>query len=300
MQLTRPFRFLPASQLTSLALLLALGLGSALPASAQEEFAVVGTLNGQPITERDLEMTFADLQDQLGQVPEEGRRTAALTALIDIRTLALKAETAGLGDTDEFKNRLEFLRQRALHNAYFRQEVIEKVSDEDVRARYDREIAATPPENEVRARHILVETEDEAKAIIAELDAGADFEKLAQEKSTGPSGPAGGDLGYFTRGRMVPEFEEAAFALDVGGYTNVPVKSQFGWHIIKLEDKRQVQPPAFADVEGQIRSVLLRERYFQLLSDLRSEATIDITDPELKAAYENAAQQQAPVEAPPQ
>ncbi|QKV20217.1 peptidylprolyl isomerase [Oricola thermophila] len=261
----------------------------ALPAAAQDETnKVVGTLNGAPITERDLAMTLGDLQDQFGQVPPEDRRAAALAALIDIRALAAKAEAAGLDKTEEFIDRLAFLRERALHNAYFRDEVVNKITDEDVRARYDKEVAATPPQNEVHARHILLETEDEAKAVIEELDNGGDFEALAKEHSTGPTGPNGGDLGYFTRGRMVPEFEEAAFALDVGAHTTEPVQTQFGWHVIKVEDKRQVQPPAFSEVENQIRSVLLRERYFEVLSELREAAEIEITDPDLKEAYERA------------
>jgi peptidyl-prolyl cis-trans isomerase C len=163
-----------------------------------------------------------------------------------------------------------------------------------VRARYDKEVAATAPENEVRARHILLETEEEAKAVIAELDGGADFEALAKEKSTGPTGPNGGDLGYFTRGRMVPEFEEAAYALDVGGYTKQPVQTQFGWHVIKLEDKRQVQPPAFADVEGQIPFRLHARALFRTPQQLREEAEVEISDPALKEAYEKAMSAQQP------
>jgi peptidyl-prolyl cis-trans isomerase C len=265
-----------------------------LPVDAQESSNGVGTLYGQPITELELGMAAADLQEQLGQLPEDGRRAAALTALIDIRSLARKAEEVGLDESADFKSRLEFLRQRALHNAYFRQEVIEKVGEEDVRARYDREVAATPPENEVSARHILLETEEDAKAVIEELQGGADFAELAMEKSTGPSAPGGGDLGYFTRGRMVPDFEEAAFALDVGGFTAEPVQTQFGWHVIKVEDKRQVQPPAFAEVQDQIRSVLLRERYFEVLQELRADADLEITDPALKEAYDKATEQQQP------
>jgi len=293
MQFFRPSRPVSAAVAAPRAKRLALAFAAscmlALPAAAQDDGTkVVGTMNGQPITERDLDMTFTDLQDQLGQVPAADRQAAALSALIDIRALAAKAEAGKLDETREFKDRLAFLRQRALHNAYFRAEVVEKVTDEDVRARYDKEVAATAPENEVRARHILLETEEEAKAVIAELDGGADFEALAKEKSTGPTGPNGGDLGYFTRGRMVPEFEEAAYALDIGGYTKQPVQTQFGWHVIKLEDKRQVQPPSFAEVEGQIRAVLMRERYFELLSELREEADLEITDPALKEAYEKA------------
>ena len=298
MQIFRSFNLLSAASMRGAVAGLAvasMALAGTLPAAlAQDQDEVLATLNGEPITRRDLDMTLNDLHDQLCQVPAEGRDAAALTALVDIRALAKRAQEEGLDETEDFKSRLEFLRQRALHNAYFKAEVLDKITDEDVRARYDKEVAATPPENEVRARHILVETEDEAKAIIAELDKGADFETLAKEKSTGPSGPAGGDLGYFSRGRMVPEFEEAAFALDVGAYTKEPVKTQFGWHVIKVDDKRAVQPPAFADVENQIRSVMLRERYFELLNSLREEAKVEVTDPALKAAYDKAMSAQQP------
>lgn len=264
--------------------------GAALSQQAQapDPETVIGTINGRDVTNRDIGFAIGDLEDQLGQVSPDQQRFAAMMALIDIELLADKAESEGVADTDEFRQRLEFLRSRALHNSYFRDQVVETISDADVRARYDAEIAATPPENEIRARHILVETEEEARAVIAELGDGADFAELAAERSTGPSGPNGGDLGYFTRGRMVPPFEEAAFALEPGGVTADPVETQFGWHVIKLEDRRPVQPPPFEQVEAQVRSVLLRERYFELLTTLRTDATIEITDPELKAAYDAA------------
>lgn len=283
-----PFATSTRALAASLAVACALVAAAPLDGLAQDKSEVLGSVNGQPITRQDLDLTLNDLNDQFGQMPPEQRDGAALTALIDIRALAKKAEDAGLDETEEFKRELEFMRQRALHNAFFVKEVLGKITDEDVRARYDQEIAATPPENEVRARHILLASEEEAKAVIAELDAGADFETLAKEKSTGPSGPGGGDLGYFTRGRMVPEFEDAAFALDVGSYTKEPVQTQFGWHVIKVEDKRAVQPPAFAEVENQIRSVLMQERYFDILGKLREEAEIEIVDPALKQAYEQA------------
>lgn len=271
-------------------LLSAVLVGSALSQEAQapDPDAVIGTIDGREVTNRDIEFAIGDLEDQLGQVPPDQQRFAAMMALIDIELLAGKAESEGVADTEAFTQRLDFLRSRALHNSYFRDQVVETISEADVRSRYDAEIAATPPENEVRARHILVETEEEARAVIADLDGGADFAELAAEKSTGPSGPSGGDLGYFTRGRMVPAFEEAAFALEPGGVTAEPVETQFGWHVIKLEDRRPVQPPPFEQVEAQVRSVLLRERYFELLTALRAEAAIEITDPELKTAYDAA------------
>ena len=257
-------------------------------AQAPDPDAVIGTIDGRQITNRDIEFAIGDLEDQLGQVPPRQQRLAAMMALIDIELLAGRAESEGVAETDAFRKRLAFLRNRALHNSYFRSQVVDRVSDADVRARYDTEIAAAAPENEVRARHILVETEQEARAIIGELAGGADFAALARERSTGPTGPDGGDLGYFTRGRMVPAFEQAVFALEPGGFTAEPVETRFGWHVIKLEDRRPVQPPPFEQVEAQVRSVLLRERYFELLQGLREAAAIEIEDPELKAAYEAA------------
>ena len=181
-----------------------------------------------------------------------------------------------------FERRMAFLKDRTLHNDYFKTQVVDGMTDADVRARYDQEVAATPPEKEVKARHILVDSEEQAKAVIGELDEGKDFIELAKEKSTGPSGPQGGDLGYFGRGRMVPEFEEAAFALEPGTYTKEPVKSQFGWHIIKVDDVRDVAPPPFEQVADQIRRVLLQERYLALVTEAREAANVEVTDPELQ------------------
>jgi peptidyl-prolyl cis-trans isomerase C len=262
---------------------------AAATAGAQEP-AVVATVNGEPVTETDLDVAIADLNDQFAQLPEDQRRAAALSAVIEIRLLAAEAEKAGLADSDEFTRRLAMLRQRALHSAYIEQEIAAKVTDEAVRARYDKQVAETPATNEVRARHIIVETEDEAKAIIAELDAGGDFEAIAKEKSKDGAAAQGGDLGYFAEGRMVPEFEQAAFALDVGKYSTEPVKTQFGWHVIKVEDKRTQQPPAFEQVAEQFRTLLLRETYFAKVKELRDGAAVEIADPALKEALEPTAE----------
>src|SRR5690606_759063 len=213
---------------------------------------------------------------------------AALSAIIEIRLMAAQAEDAGLAETEEFKSRMAMLRDRALHSAYIEKTIADSVSDEAIRARYDEEIKALPATEEIRARHIIVATEEEAKAIIAELDAGGDFEAIAKEKSQDGAAAQGGDLGYFGKGRMVPEFEQAAFALEVGSYSKEPVKTQFGWHVVKVEDKRNAEPPAFEQVQHQFRSLLLREAYFDAVSKLRDEAKVEITDSALKDALEAA------------
>jgi peptidyl-prolyl cis-trans isomerase C len=249
--------------------------------------AVVATVAGHSVTEADLAMAEGELGQQFAQLPPEQRRAAALSAIIEIRLLADKAIEKGLDKQQDFQQRAAFLQQRALHSELVDKEVAEQVTDDEVRARYDKQISDTPPVNEVKARHILVETREEALEIIKQLEGGASFEELAKQHTTDPSGKAtGGDLGYFGPGQMVPEFETAAFALDVGSFTKEPVQSQFGFHVIKVEDKRAQQPPAFEQVREQVRSLLFRERYFALVKEIRDAASVDIADPALKKALE--------------
>ncbi|MCP4320246.1 MAG: peptidylprolyl isomerase [Hyphomicrobiales bacterium] len=273
MQVSLPLRA------STVALAICLSFG----AHAQEtEDKVIATIGGKPVYQSELTFAETDLDPQFSRLPADQRTAAALSALLDIKLIAQQAENAGLGKDDVFKRRLAFLKDRALHNEYFRTRVVDSLTEEAVMKRYDEEVAATPPETEVKARHILVDSEEQAKAVVAALDGGKDFIELAKEKSTGPSGPQGGDLGYFTRGRMVPEFEEAAFALETGTYTKEPVKTQFGWHIIKVEDKRDTPPPEFKQVADQIRRVLLQEQYLTLLQEARNAIAVEVTDKELQ------------------
>lgn len=285
--MNHPFRRLP-SILRAGAAAAVIALAAATAARAE---TVVATINGEPVTETDLSVAIADLDQQFAQLPEEQRRAAALSAIIEIRLLAAEAEEKGLGEGDEFGRRMALLRQRALHSAYIDNEVASKVTDEAVRARYDQEVASATPAEEVRARHIIVATQEEAAAIIAELDAGGDFEEIAKEKSTDGAAAQGGDLGYFGPGRMVPEFEQAAFAMEVGSYSKEPIQTQFGWHVLKVEDKRSQQPPAFDQVSGQFRAAMLREAYVEAVGALHEAAEIEITDPGLKAALEPAGEE---------
>ncbi|KQZ33469.1 peptidylprolyl isomerase [Mesorhizobium sp. Root552] len=251
--------------------------------------AVVATINGQTITEADLTLAEGELSQQFAQLPPEQRRAAALSAAIEIKVLADKAAAEGLDKDPDFQRRAAFLQQRALHGWMVEKEVVGKITDAEIQARYDKEIAAAPPVNEVHARHILVKTKEEADAIIKQLDGGADFQKLANEHTSDPSGKTnGGDLGYFGPGQMVPEFEKAASALEVGAYSKEPVQTQFGWHIIKVEDKRAQQPPAFDKVKEQVKLLLIRDKYFALVKEARAAAKVDIPDAELKKAIDAA------------
>jgi peptidyl-prolyl cis-trans isomerase C len=238
---------------------LAACLASATPVFAQNEDSVIAKVGDKTITERDLALATADLAEQFAQVPEESRKAAILNALIDVKLLAAKGEAAGIEKEPSFVARMQFLRERALHNAYFQENALNKVTDEEVKARYDKEVAAMPPQQEVRAMHILVKTKEEAEKLIAELDSGKDFTELAKANSTDPSAAQnGGDLGFFGKGQMVPEFEAAVFAMKDGEFTKTPVQTQFGFHVIKRVEERNVPAPEFKDVEGQVRQLVVR------------------------------------------
>lgn len=259
----------------------------AFPVLAEETAdPVVATVGGVEILKSEIDLAVTGLDPQLANLPDAQKRVAALSSVIDIKLLAADASKEGLQDDATFKQRIAYLTDRELHNAYFKKHVVDAVTPDEVKARYEAEIAKIEPQDEVRARHILVKTEDEAKAVIADLDGGKDFVELAKEKSTDPNKSEGGDLGFFGKGRMVPEFEAVAFTLEPGTYTKEPVKTQFGFHVIKVEEKRKQQPPALEQVEGQVRQIVMRDKYVELLEKAKADAGVEIADPELKKAYD--------------
>jgi peptidyl-prolyl cis-trans isomerase C len=259
---------------------------AAAPAAATPE-TVVATVGNETITEADLNFAAEDLAQDLAQMPAQERRAFLLRVLIDMKVMAGAAKTAGMDQTPLFAQRLNYLKERALRRAYFADAIAAQVTEEAVRKEYDAFVAQFKPQEEIHARHILVETKEEADAIEAELKAGGDFAAIAQEKSIDPgSGANGGDLGFFGKGMMVPEFETAAFALANPGDVSEPVQSQFGWHIIKLEEKRQSQPPTFEQIAPQAQQQVLMRAFNQKVEELMSGVTIDVTDPQLKAAMD--------------
>jgi peptidyl-prolyl cis-trans isomerase C len=276
----------PRLPLARMVLAVALLASTSIAALAQDD-KVVATVDGAQITEADISLAVSELDQQFAQLTPEQKRAAALSAIIEIKIMSNKAKTAGYDQDAEFKRKLEFLNQRALHAEVIEKEITPAITEEAIKARYEKEIAGQPQVEEVRARHILVKTKEEADEIIKQLDAGGDFEAIAKEKSSDTgSGAQGGDLGFFAAGMMVPEFEAAAFALDVGAYTKTPVQSQFGFHVIKLEEKRKREPVKFDDVKEQIRQLLFRDTYFAKVKETRAAAKIEITDPALKEGVE--------------
>lgn len=260
----------------ALALAAALAIPAAGPSFAQDD--AVAKVGDTVITQADVARAGEMLGDRLAQVPANQREQVLVQALIDLQVVANAAREAGLDQTDAYKSELAFLQAQALRDAYFEEKVDGSISEDDVRARYDEEVGKLDPQEEIHARHILVESEDEAKELIKELDNGADFQELAKEHSTGPSAPKGGDLGYFSKGQMVPEFEQAAFALEPGSYTEEPVKTQFGYHVIEVEDRRQQEPPAFEEVAPQLRQAMVREKLAEQLAALKADTKIERFD----------------------
>jgi peptidyl-prolyl cis-trans isomerase C len=259
-----------------------------------DDTKVLATINGKPITEGDLAVAEAEIGSDMGSLPEDQKRMSLLEFLIDNQLFAEAAEAEKLGEGPEFETRLNYLRRRALREMYFDKVIKGSVSDADARQLYDDQVKLLKPEEEVQARHILVETEDKAKELKAEIDKGGDFAALAKEHSQDPgSKEDGGNLGYFGRGQMVPQFEEAAFKLQKGEVSE-PLQTQFGWHLVKLDDRRAKQPPAFEVVKDRIVQSMLLQKAQQSAVSLREKAKIEFVDAGIKKAIDDRNKLMAP------
>lgn len=250
------------------------------PSSAQQPVTpdtVVATVDGATITEGDLAIAAGELREQLAQVPEDQRRSQLVELLVEIKLAAKAAEVLALDKDPAAVKRLQHVRERALRVEFIRARIISPVTEELVRKRFQEEVAKFQGADEYSARHILVKTEDEAKAVIADLDKGGDFAAIAKEKSLDPgSKEGGGDLGFFGAGQMVPPFEEGVKALEIGKYTKVPVQTQFGFHVIKLDEKRKQPAPTFEEQAGDIRNAMIQEVFVKAMDELRAKAKVDI------------------------
>jgi peptidyl-prolyl cis-trans isomerase C len=251
--------------------------GSKDTVAADPNDKVVARINGIDIRESDLTLAEEDMGQELQQVPPAQRREQLISYLGDIILVSQAAEQKKLGDGADFKRRLAFLRNKLLMGYGLQEEVKAALTDEARRQVYDEAVRTMGGQEEVRARHILVETEDEAKAIVEQLKAGADFATLAKEKSKDPGAADGGDLGYFVKEQMVKEFAEVAFKM-YPGQTSNPVKTQFGWHVIKVEDRREKKAPEFESVKDQLDQFLARKAQTEYVSKLRQTAKIERLD----------------------
>ncbi|WP_445500946.1 peptidylprolyl isomerase [Microvirga sp. G4-2] len=278
------------ASLVALGAALPLMAGAALaqtpPASATSPAAVpaidpakvVARVNGIEITEGDLAIAAEDPALQMPNVPDEQKREMLTGYLIDLKLGSKAAEAAKIGSGADFARKLAYNRDKTLLDEYLDQTAKKAVTPEAARKLYDETVKNIPAEQEVRARHILVENEDEAKKVASRVKGGEDFAKVAGEVSKDPGSKTdGGDLGFFTKDRMVEPFAEAAFKLEPGQISD-PVKSQFGWHVIKVEEKRTKPAPSFEETKDQVEAYLGRKAQQDLIMSLRKDAKIEKLD----------------------
>jgi peptidyl-prolyl cis-trans isomerase C len=268
--------------LSLFSLALALTLGVALTAGVphlaraqKQDDPVLARVNGVEIKQSDVDIADADIGQSLPQPPGDARKEAIVAYLIDVAILAQAASAKKLETSPEYVSRLAYAKNKVLMETLLNDITKTAATEAEMKKLYDESVAKMAPEEEVRARHILVKTEAEAKDVLAKVKGGADFEKLAREISIDPSAKAnGGDLEYFSKGQMVAEFSEAAFKLDKGQVSE-PVKTQFGFHIIKVEDKRQKPLPKYDEVKEQVQAFVVRKAQAELIMKLRTEAKIE-------------------------
>ena len=249
----------------------------ALPVLAQTA-KPLATLDGLAITEEDLTAAQEDIGATMPRLDEAQKRKYLVDYVLDLKLLSRAAEKQKMAEGPEFARRLAYLKDRALMEALMAKEGAAAIAGDKLQKFYDEALKGLPAEEEAHARHILVAEEEEAKKVVARLKAGEDFAKVAGELSKDPgSGKEGGDLGWFTRERMVKEFSEAAFAMKAGEIS-APVKSQFGWHVIKLEEKRNKPLPPLAEVKDELTRYMTQKAQQEMILKLRSDAKIELAD----------------------
>lgn len=253
---------------------------SGLPAGAADPATVVARVGDSEITAADVASAFGDLPAEYRQMPIATLYPQLLDQLVN-RALMLKEGLARKLDEDAgIRAQVKAFEAFAIQRAYLDDYVARTITEEALREAYDTTVGAGKGKEQVKASHILLQSEAAAKAVIVEIDDGADFSQLARDKSTGPSAKSGGDLGYFGREQMVTPFADAAFAMDEGDTSADPVKTQFGWHVIKLTGRRTLPPPAFDEVREKLQDRLTREALTAHMAELRNATTVEMFNPD--------------------
>jgi peptidyl-prolyl cis-trans isomerase C len=272
----------------------ALGTGLALAtgALAQDE-EVLARVNGTEITVADVAAATEIYADQLGAMPEDARRSVLVDALIELRIVADAAKAANIDAGEAYKHQMAFLEAQTLRFVFMSREVASAVTEDKVRKAYDEQVARLPDVEEMRLRHILAATEQEAVEVIDVLNSGKDFAEVAQARSMDSASKAkGGDLGFMATGQSIAEVDAAAARFQPGEFTSAPVKSPFGYHIVKLEERRQRPAPAYEAVSPQIRATLGAAEARRIVAELRAKAKIeklilDLSPPASNDDYED-------------
>jgi peptidyl-prolyl cis-trans isomerase C len=240
---------------------------------------VLARVNGQEIRASDVSEAAQTLPPQVRGMPTEMLMPMVLDQLIDRKALVLEAKKEGLDKDPAVQRELASADERVLQTALLQKEVGPTLSEDSIRARFDKENAGAAGEQEVHARHILVPTEAEAKDVIAQLKKGANFADLAKKYSKDPGAAQGGDLGFFKKSDMVGPFADAAFAMKPGQVSETPVKTDFGWHVIKVEEVRTAPPPTFEASRDKVRQELIQEGVQKAVTQARAGITVEKTAP---------------------
>ncbi len=272
----RPIRL---AAITAAALLASpVAFAQAPPAAAPDP--VLAKVNGEDIHLSDVSEALGTLPPEYRQMPPQMLYPKILDQLISQKAVIVLARKQGLDRDPQVVKQMGMAQEQALQAAAIRKAVAPLVTEDAVKAAYDKDIAGKPAEQEAHAAHILVANEADAAKVIAQLKAGGDFTALAKANSTDPGAAQGGDLGWFKKGDMLPEFSGPAFALKPGEITDKPVKTQYGWHVIKLEELRPVAVPAYAEAHDEIRQKMIQEDVQKVFADARSQVKVEQFNPD--------------------
>lgn len=256
----------------------------ATPAVAQDAAAkpAIAVVNGHQITEADVALAETEIGSDLGQLSQDARRRVLVEYVIETQLMADALEKEKLADPSILDQNMAYFQRRAKRETYFNSKIKAGVSEAAAKVFFDDRVKGMKPEEEVKARHILVGTEAEARDVKEKLARGADFAELAKEASKDPGTKNnGGLLGFFSRGQMVPKFEEAAFSIEPNEVSE-PVQSRFGWHVILVEEKRQKPLPKFEEVKDRILNGMIHQKAQAVAKQLRDAAKIDYLDTDIK------------------
>ena len=236
---------------------------------------VVARVDGVELHLSDVEAAQQNLPPQAQKLPLPQIYPILLDRLVDGALITEAGRKQHLDQDPEVQSRLKRYEDRLIQESYLNRAVKQAETEDRLRTRYQTLLKEKPAHEEVHASHILLASEAEAKSVIAELDKGADFAALAKKYSTDPGAQSGGDLGYFGHDEIVAEFADAAFGLPAGQYTRTPVKTEFGWHVIKVEDRRLSKPPSFEEAREELNRDLANEIISAKLQELRGAAKIE-------------------------
>jgi len=246
-----------------------------LPQSVPLEDNLLARVNGMEVRQSDVLRMLEQLPAEVRNMPQGQLFTLLIERAVDRVLVIQAARTEGLADDPEIRVRVKQVEDDLLWARFLERKVAEGMTESRIRKAYDR-LVGEAAEEEIKARHILLASEEEAKAIIRDLQGGADFEDLARENSIGPSRETGGDLGFFNRSQMVSEFSDAAFAMDVGNYSKAPIKTQFGWHVILVQERRRAKAPSMPHAMPKIQQEVTRQVLTDVIGSLRNGADIEI------------------------